>query len=341
MIRQAAQAAVAKGVVPACSIRVQQKGELIFEGGFGQADLEQGTAASPDSVYRIGSITKQFAAALVLRLCEQKKITLDDPMHRYLPFFRNHAPFSVREALHHTAGLHEDEETGPANVQGKAIQVQLARLIARQKKVFDFAPGTAWRYSNANYIVLGALIETVAGRDLSDFATDELFVPLGLKRTAVDRAQDVVAGRANGYAAGGSAHFEHAPFIDVLQAGAAGAMRSTCADLCHWHSELLSGRVLQASTLQQMLAPGRLRNGKVSGSRRFLAEDAHYGDTQYAMGLLVSPTGKRLFHFGFIPGFSSYLDTDVETGLTLAVLCSTDMGPNSPITVIRRLVHPS
>jgi D-alanyl-D-alanine carboxypeptidase len=221
--------------------------------------------------------------------------------------------------------------------------VQLAEDIARQRKPFDFDPGTAWLYSNANYIVLGAIIERVTGKALARTLADLVFAPLNLKSAAMDTSADVVIGRASGYSPTGNTKnpYNNAPYIEVSQAGGAGAMRSNVIDLCRWHEALLGASLFDQAHVALMLTPGRLRDGRLSSTHRFSAEDAHYGDTEYAAGMLVSgpsDPNPSILHYGAINGFAAVLQTYREKRLTFAALCNADIGPDTPFRGIRSVL---
>ncbi|MCB9649801.1 MAG: beta-lactamase family protein [Deltaproteobacteria bacterium] len=340
---RAARAAVEAGACPGVALQVAQRGRTLFARQVGLANLETGTRVGPDSIFRVGSLTKQFTAALVLKLAADGKLKLDDPVHRYLPFFPSDRPFTVLELAHHTAGLRDDDTDAAASGdESSPTQLDLAKAIGRQQTFFDFPPGTAWRYSNANYIVLGALVEKVADQSLAEAAAALIFRPLGLERTAFDTSAAVVRGRVDGYTRvdGAPGTFTHAPYLDVARAGGAGAMRSCTDDLCRWHHALFANRLFDARWTSLMTTPGRLRDGRVSGSQRFSPEDASYGDVQYGMGLLLPPPddkGRTVQHYGFINGFSALLETRLDQALTTAILCNADPGPGLPFRAIREV----
>lgn len=336
---------MAAGASPGVAVQVSLRGRTLFSKAYGLANLETHTPLSTHGVFRVGSLTKQFAAALVLILAERKDIELDAPVSKWLPFFASHGAFTPRELLHHTAGLHADESGSSCVPDATAAksQIALAHAISAQDNVFDFEPGTAWLYSNANYIVLGALVEQITGQSLADAAQRLIFRPLQLSATAFDDVQDVVANRVSGYSPvpDTAGQYVHAPHIDIAQAGAAGAMRSSIGDLCRWHAALFGERLLPRRWLDVMFAPGHLRDGRLSGANRFSPQDTGYGDVQYAMGVLVSPAGEphSLLHYGYIAGFSSCLEAFPDAGVTLAILCNGDVGPNLSFRAIRRVVR--
>ena len=177
-----ADRALGEVATPGVQIALWRDGKPLSSFARGRANLETGTGTTIGSVFRIGSLTKQFTAALVALLAEQGMLELDAPASRYLPFLRKQPVFSVAELIHHTAGLHADEQAAP--LSGEVTQSRVAEAIAAQNNLFDFPPGTAWQYSNANYHVLGAIIEQVTGQTLAEAADTRLFSRLALSHTA-------------------------------------------------------------------------------------------------------------------------------------------------------------
>lgn len=340
-----ADRALGEVATPGVQIALWRDGKPLSSFARGRANLETGTGTTIGSVFRIGSLTKQFTAALVALLAEQGMLELDAPASRYLPFLRKQPVFSVAELIHHTAGLHADEQAAP--LSGEVTQSRVAEAIAAQNNLFDFPPGTAWQYSNANYHVLGAIIEQVTGQTLAEAADTRLFSRLALSHTAFDNAADIVPGRVAGYAFGDGDPpvLQNAPCIDIVQAGGAGAMRSTADDLCRWHAELFDGRVVNGSSLQAMLAPARLRDGRMASAQRARKEDAMMGQTEYGFGLLLDRATRDgsliVQHNGFIDGFSAYLATHVPSRLTIACLCNADPNPGLPFRALRRATFAS
>ncbi len=343
-IAAAVSESISKHGIPGAAVAVARSGAAYYSKGFGLANLETGTPVTPLTVFRYGSITKQFAAAAAIKLASLGKLDLKAPVSDYLPAFKALKPFTALELMHQTAGLHSDEsEVAPSQASAAKSQIALASDIAAQSKPFDFDPGTAWLYSNANYIVLGALIETVAKIPLAEAMATLVFKPLGLTSMAMDRSEDLVPGRASGYAQTGDAArpFVNASYADPSQAGGAGAMRGTVTDLVRWHSALLSGKLFGPADVALMTAPGRLRDGRLSGENRFSPEDVHYGDTQYACGLLItgpSEANPSILHYGSFYGFCAMVQTYLRPNVTIAALCNTDLGPDVPFRGIRKAV---
>lgn len=334
--------AISTHAAPGIALAVWQNGRTIYSQTAGIANLETGAKVLGSSVFRIGSLSKQFSGALVMMLASQGKLSLSDPASKHLPFLDGHEPFTILELLNHTAGVNDgDYDTKGVDPRS---QIEQAKRISEQKPFFDFPPGTAWLYSNANYILIGAIVEKVTGKSLSDAAASMLFEPLHLPSTAFDAPSEVVEGRVSGYAPTDVPErpFENAEYLDVRFAGAAGGMRSTAADLCRWHHALFQGDALPAAWREKMLEPGRLRNGALAGSNRFSANDKMMGDTQYGVGLMLDRSTKDgsliAGHHGGINGFAAYLASHPSSGLGYAVLCNADTHPGLPLRDIRREV---
>lgn len=327
---------VNSGHVAGAAIAVLRHGRLVFSRGYGCSNLELREPVSARTVFRIGSLTKQFTAAGVLLLAEQGKLKIDDRLSLYLPDFPRANEVTLRDLLNHTSGIHNFTE-GPViekiSTTGATVQ-QLIADIASQSPLYDFDPGTGWWYSNSNYTLLGAVIEKVSGKSWATFMKTEIFDKLGMADTAADDARDVVPGRASGYSLANSTpgKFRNADFTDMSVPYAAGALRSTVEDMARWNAALFGGKLLKPGSLREMLAPGRLRNGDEDqtaiawpGGRAF-APPAGYVPGPYAFGLDHHlEDGRRIIgHDGSIAGFDALMQTYVDTGLTVIVLTNTD-----------------
>ncbi|PCC68147.1 CubicO group peptidase, beta-lactamase class C family [Nannocystis exedens] len=272
----AARRAVADGEVPGLAVGVVRQGRLVFSRGFGSADLEQGTRITPDTVFRIFSVTKVFTAAAIMQLVERGQLGLDDPLARFLPAFPRADEVTVRHLLSHSSGIHEYAGSSPVLERMGATPEDLVRHIAAQPVPFDFAPGTRWSYSNSNYVLLGLIVERVTGRSYGEYLAAHVFSPAGLGRTRVDDGIDLVRGRASGYvpALGRRGAFVHGPPLDMSFVYAAGALLSTVPELSAWFTAFFDGRIVSPRTVASMLAPARLRDGSIAGPP---GEAAFYG----------------------------------------------------------------
>ena len=332
-VEAAARKMVDDRLTPGLQICVRQRGATVFSRGFGQADLETATPMTPTTVCRIGSVSKQFTAAGILLLAQDGKLSLDDPLSRFIPDFPNAERLSIRRLLSHTTGLGNYTETTPPELiwqlartdRDSAQMLQLMRLSGAN---LLFEPGTNYRYSNTGYVLLGIVIEKLSGRSYRDFMQARLFTPLGLSRTAVDDVAEVVLNRAAGYtddpkAASG---FDNASFTSMTYPGGAGALRSTCEDLCAWHAALLGGKALQPAMLQAMLTPITLNDGSLPQQTNREAA------VRYGFGIGVNPVDGRaaVSHGGSIQGFGSFLETLQAERVTMAMIINTDGGAKAP-----------
>lgn len=336
-----AQHVIQSNISPGIQLVVMKAGVLTENIALGFGNLETRTTVTPHSIFRIGSLTKQITCVLLLKLQSEGKLSINDPVANYLPFLSKHAAFTIKEIAQHTAGIHEEPEA--PELHGEVTQIRLAQGIAEQRQFFDFPAGTAWLYSNAGYIILGAIIETVTKQSLSSVVENYLSKKLNLSHTTYDDLAPIVLGRASGYSQTGltKSPFKNAAVIDVIQSGAAGAMRSTALELATFHQALLFGSLLTPSERSALLAPSLLRNGKPSNTNRFSEQDRAMGDAHYGLGVHLDSSSTRdksliVHHSGFISGFSAYLATHIQSKTTVVCLCNVDANPQLPFRNIRR-----
>ncbi len=336
------EAAVAERHTPGVALAVWRRGEPLYQRAVGSGNLETANVVGPDSVFRAGSVSKQVTAALVLRLVGQGRLALADPAQKYLPVLSKHAPFSVLELLNHTAGIRDGDYDTRAD--HTLSHLEQAERMAEQTPFFDYPPGTAWLYSNAGYLLVGAIIEKVTGLSLAQVAAAELFEPLGLRHTAFDQAAEIVPGRVSGYTPTGeaAAPFQNAAWLDVGLAGSAGALRSTVADLCRWQQALWWGDALPKDFARPMTVAARLRDGRLAREARFAERDQAMGEIDYGLGLMLDH-GTRdrsliVGHHGGINGFAAYAASHPASGLSYACLCNADTHPGLPLRDVRRTV---
>jgi CubicO group peptidase (beta-lactamase class C family) len=335
------------------------RGEMIFDKGYGMANLETQAPATPETVFRIASINKQFTAAAILLLAERGKLSLDDRLSKFLPEFPQADQVTIRQLLTHTSGL--KDYAGQVDYWRNRSRIDtttedFVRYVATLKPIHDFEPGTKFNYSNSGYYVLGAVIDKVTGRPFAEFYETELFQKAGMTHTAVDRAEDVVLHRASGYerAKGEVVRFENAPFISISTVGANGSTRSTTSDLAKWHRALLAGRIINPASLELMLTPGRLKDGRLASSAKLespqpppaaapqprTSPDEPQRDYGFGINIERDAQGHRsIAHSGGINGFRSRLVTYPDAELTIVFLANTGEGiTNVPNTVAEILL---
>lgn len=277
------------------SVGVAQRGAVLLAKGYGAAELEFGAAATATTRFRIGSVTKQFTAALVCRLAEQKRLSLEDGLGKWVPEFPLQGRVvTLDQLLHHTSGIPSYTDVGETWERTTPLELSHQELLAFVAgKPFDFEPGTDWRYSNTGYYLLGMVVEKVCGAPWAKVVADELATPLGLARTRADDNRDVIPGRAQGYTVRDGV-LGNDDLLGTSQPGAAGALLSTGEDLVKWSMALAGGRVVKPETYSRMTKPAVLPNGR---------------DTGYGCGLMIGEVaGQRaVLHGGGIHGFNSIL----------------------------------
>ena len=309
-IDRLANAALVRKPLAGVSVAVMRNGKLIHAAGYGYADVEQAVPATPLTVYRIASVTKQFTAALVLRLAERGQIDLDADIRKYLPDFDTGGrAVTVTQLLSHTSGI-ADLTRIPAAMAQRCLDISVREVFAYiSKEPFDFEPGESFRYNNSGFWLLGVIIERVTGKPYSQSIRELLLEPLGLDRTRYDEPARIVAGRARGYAVVGK-ELQNSECNSPTRPYASGALLSTVTDLLDWQHALFSGKVVDAALLQRMITRGTLDSG---------------APVPYGFGLALSEFGgaRRIAHAGGIVGFSAFLSHYPEHALTIAVISNT------------------
>ena len=327
VIDSAVQAHAFAGAV----VAVATNGKVAFIKGYGLADLEQRTPMTEKTVLRIGSVTKQFTAALVLKLADQGKLSLDDTLTRYVPDFPRGGEVTIRQLLSHTSGVMS--YTNPrvmsqlkdAGRREWTIKDLVAR-ISTLTPLYEFDPGAGWSYSNSGYMLLGAIIEKVTGKSYAEALKAELLDPLELRDTQVDNLAEIVPDRARGYETSktSSTGFKNADFIAMGAAGPAGAMRSTASDLLAWHAALFGGQVLKPETLTLMKTPARLKDGRLASKNRM--PPAWVPETtEYGFGLFLGNLNGHVTvgHGGAIFGFNTWMETFPDDKVTMLIMANT------------------
>lgn len=329
-IDAAALSLIANKATPGLSLAVMRAGKLLYAKGFGAANLETESLVTTETVFRVGSVSKQFIATAIALLAEEGKLGFDDPLSRFLPLFPRAGDITLRQMLTHTSGLGNYTDTQPPEEFLKLARpdysdAELLAAMANTSPLFKTEPGTAWAYSNTAYVLLGLVVQVVSGEPYGAFLRRRLFVPAGMMQTAVDDASDVVLHRANGYSADPThpGEFRNAQFISMTFPGAAGAMRSTPSDLCRWHAALLGGRIVKLETLSVILTPGRLKNGELPEAPMppNTATDAPKESIKYGFGLSFGDfEGQNYIEhdggiFGFVSAFRSFWPQQVTVAL--------------------------
>ena len=300
------------------SILVAEKGKVIYKKGFGWADMEWTIPNQPDTKHRLGSITKQFTAMLIMQLVEQGKLKLDVPISTYLPDYpkKNGDVITIHHLLTHSSGT-PNMTSFPGflkNISRNAYSpVQLVNLFA--DSTLQFEPGKNFAYSNSGYIVLGYIIEKVTGKSYEQVLQENIFTPLQMNNTGYDHHRLLLKNRANGYEKNGR-RYVNADFIDMSVPYAAGALYSTVEDLYLWDQALYGNQLL------------RKENKDLLFAKHIPSGGSYYG---YGWGIGEIPLGntaeriETIGHAGGINGFNTQL-TRIPSDKSFIVLLNNTGG---------------
>ncbi|MCL1633614.1 beta-lactamase family protein [Luteimonas sp. SX5] len=302
------QAAAPEG--PGVVALVAKGDRVVYREARGLAQLELGVPLTTQHVFRIASVTKIFTAATVLKLAEQGKLSLDDPLAAHLPDFPHAGEITLRQLLNHTAGV-SDAAADPQPGFSRR-EIDTATLIAEiGKRPLDFAPGTRWAYSNAGYVLLGAVIEKVTGEPWH-VAMQKLFAqPLDLRDTRYGDESTLIPRRVAGYTTDSRSRVVRNPVpISSSIPAAAGGLVSTADDLLRWMRALADGSAVGRQGFAEMIAP----------------PDLPQNSERYGLGMyLWTVRGQPMVgHTGQINGFSSILAYLPEQDITIVALANDD-----------------
>lgn len=300
------------GYQPTGFVAISGAGEVLYVQGFGFRDHGAREPNTAETSFRIGAVSEPFTAAAVLRLSMQGKLSLDDPISRHLPEYpQPGASITLHQLLSHTSGL-PNYLSDPALLERRSEPLSPRQLLERfWSAPLEFSPGSDFRYSDSNYVVLGAIIERAAGRSYAEHVRRDIFQRFGLKHTAVG---DDAAGTelARGYSASSTGALEPARLIDASLLYSAAGVRSTARDLLRWHDALQTRSVLDAPHMDLMVRPvlGQFGYG-------WFVREEH--------GFTV------LSHTGATPGYVTHFARVPELDLAIAVLINNSAVDALPI----------
>ena len=301
--------------IPGVSLAIVRDGHIVKAQGYGFANFELKAPARKETVYEIGSNTKQFTAAAIMMLVEEGKVHLEDPITKYFP----EAPqawrgITIRHLLTHTSGI-QNHVAVPDWLDVFRTNLKFETAPARDEllKMFfklplEFRPGETWAYDNTGYYLLGIVIEKASGKSYWQFLDERIFKPLGMNATRNTDPQPIVPNRASGYEWKND-HFENRPVLLPVIAFSAGSLLSTAEDMAKWDAALYTEKLLKKSSLDQMWTAALTKDGT----------DAPFN---YGFGWFVeSYHGHRFVqHSGGTPGFSSVIYRFIDDKLTIIIL---------------------
>ena len=291
------------GEVPGAAVLVLRDGQPVVRASYGLADLETGTPATPETNYRLASVTKQFTAASILLLAEDGRLTLDDRGHTWLPSLPKAAEtVTIHHLLTHTSGLIDYEDLIPETFDAALHDADVLGLLETQDRTY-FRPGTGYRYSNSGYALLALIVQRASGQTFATFLRERIFDPLAMFNTvAYEEGVSTVNNRAFGYTeeAGRWNRTDQDQTSAVLGDG---GVYSSIDDLAKWDAALYDGRLLQPSSLRAAFTPA-----------------THTDDPEIEYGYGWRITGETLWHSGETVGFRNVIVRYPKRHMTVVVL---------------------
>lgn len=305
------------------AVLVARNGEILLSQGYGLADRDKDLPNTPQTKYRLGSITKQFTAMAILMLQAQEKLNVQDPICSYLPECpATWQDITIHHLLTHTSGI-QNFTNFPDYETTKATPSPSEQTIARFKdRPLDFQPGEQWSYSNSGYILLGYIIEQASGQAYQAFLRGHIFEPLQMKDTGYDHNDDSLAMGYTGF----YGHWEKADTIDMTIPYAAGGLYSTVEDLYRWDQALYTEQLISQELLDLMFTP--------------YAEMPGPG-LSYGYGWAVGEMNhhQAVGHGGGIDGFATEIRRYIDDKVTIIILSNRDTtGVASTVDLIAQAV---
>jgi CubicO group peptidase (beta-lactamase class C family) len=296
---------------PGCAVGAAIHGTTVHAAGYGVADLEHNVPLTAETIFEPGSVSKQFTAAAVLLLEQQGKLSLDDPVRKYIPEVPEYeAPITIRQLIHHTSGL---RDWGSVAAIGGWPRGTVARNhddvleIVQRQQTLNYHPGAEYSYTNTGYNLAAILVSRVAGKPFAEFTREAIFAPLGMSSSSWrDDFRRLVPNRAVAYSPAGTSFALNMPFENVHGNG---GMLTTVGDLLLWNTNFNEARVGGRTFVDSQLRGGVLNDGRT---------------IEYAAGLVVSRWRgvREISHSGATAGYGGWLARYPDQGLSVAILCN-------------------
>lgn len=300
---------------PGCAVGVAVGGKPVLLKAYGMADLEHDVRNTPETIFESGSVAKQFTAMAVQLLAHDGKLSLDDPVRKYIPELPDYrVPLTIRHMLTHTSGLRDWGSVagiaGAPRTTREYTHGHVLDIVSRQKAL-NFQPGDHYSYSNTGFNLAAVIVSRVSGMSFAEFSKQRIFVPLGLARTSwrEDHTR-IVKGRAMAYNEARGEFQTEMPFENVHGNG---GLLTTVGDLLTWNENFVNPKVGSPKLIAEMSTVGKFNDGKTQ---------------DYALGLMIGELRgvKNVFHSGSTAGYRAHLNRFPESRTSVAVLCNVSSG---------------
>ncbi len=310
-IDKIASEALAKSGVPSASIAIVKNGRLVYVKAYGDARVEPRMPATPEMRYSIGSISKQFTATAILLLQEQRKLSLDDKVAKFIPNLTRSKEVTIRQLLSHTSGYQDywpQDYLMPTMLQPVTGEKILDRWA---RKPLDFDPGTKWQYSNTNYVIAGVIAEKASGKPLLQFLGEKVFVPLQMRSVANVDQEKLPETDPTGYLRYALGPLRPAPMAGKGWLFAAGELAMPAQDLAKWDISIIDQKLMKPSSYAELEREDLLKNGLATG---------------YGLGVQLSNAAghRQISHSGEVSGFTAQNIVLPDDRVAVAVLTNQD-----------------
>tara|TARA_R110000850_G_scaffold30630_1_gene84139 strand:+ start:10809 stop:12455 length:1647 start_codon:yes stop_codon:yes gene_type:complete len=246
---------------PGATVLIAKDDKVIYRKAFGMANLELNVPMKPENVLELASITKQFTAVAILMLMEQGKLSLDDPLSKYIADYPKGDKITIHHLLNHTSGIKSYTNMPGFMTQARVDMTPTELIEVFKNEPMEFEPGEAYAYNNSAYILLGYIIEEVSGGSYEEFIQKNIFDRLGMNHSTYGSKSKVIANRASGYQPSGES-FRNADYLSMTLPYAAGSLMSTVDDMFLWHKAIHHNTLISKKSKQLAFTNYTLNNGK-------------------------------------------------------------------------------
>lgn len=317
--RIAARALMEKSQIPGLSVAVGINGQVVWAEGFGKADLEHQTPVTPQTRFRLGSVSKMLTVAAVARLHQEGKLDLDAPVQRYVPSFPDKGqPITARQLAGHLSGIRHyqaKDYTNGRNIDFEHYDNVLSSLKIFQDDPLVAPPGTRYFYSTFAYTLLSQVVESAAGQNFLEYLDEQIFRPLKMANTTADRPEQIIPNRTRFYERTQSGQINNAHYVDSSYKWAGGGFLSTAEDMVRFGSAHLQPGFFKSGTLELLFTSQRTADGKETG---------------VGIGWRIGTNAMNrriLHHAGSINGGRAVIVIYPETGVVVALLSNLSQTP--------------
>lgn len=303
---------------PGIAVVVAVHDKIIYAGADGYANIESQAKASPNTVWRIASISKPVTATAIMQLVAAGKVKLDDPIWKYLPWYphKREMVVTVRQLLTHTSGIRHYNDNEKVNQKHFNSIKDAAHIYSVDNDVLRFTPGTKYLYSSYGYALLAGIIEKASGLTYEEYIYENIFLPAGMRDSSLDFNDRIIANRSGHYRKGYYGDLQNAPYVDVSYKWAAGGVLASVIDMARFAIALDKEIILKSTAQQEAYTPYILKNGASTG---------------YGLGWHVKKDKSNhlwVYHSGGATGGAAFLLRQPDKGLVVAIACNLEKPGN-------------